>query len=307
MAESEGEVTLIDVKNRYMAVISANNMIKIFDISRRQYKQIGVTRKFELKAGELLGEIKDISLSADGKKLCILADQSPFPSIRIPDTKFYIYDIDMDSFMEMEVTANRVPCECFWDQHDPRLLAVETEYIKDISKGLEGNLSGEMAQHEIGGLNSDEIEDDFKKKEDEFRGKTLETYFVTTDYKVKRQDSIKFEEGDETLLGVSVPYFYFMGRQVEEGDDEAQQQQQLEENKTQSNSSNMIILRRPMKDFLGLENVDEATKKAIMNFSFFLTVGNMDEAYNSVRNIKNNNVWQNMAQMCVKTKRLDVA
>ncbi len=69
----------------------------------------------------------------------------------------------------------------------------------------------------------------------------------------------------------------------------------------------MIILRRPMKDFLGLENVDEATKKAIMNFSFYLTVGNMDEAYNSVRNIKNNTVWQNMAQMCVKTKRLDVA
>lgn len=57
----------------------------------------------------------------------------------------------------------------------------------------------------------------------------------------------------------------------------------------------MIILRRPMKDFLGLEHVDEQTKKAIMNFSFFLTVGNMDEAYNSVRNIKNNTVWQNMA------------
>ena len=44
-----------------------------------------------------------------------------------------------------------------------------------------------------------------------------------------------------------------------------------------------------------------------MNFSHFLTVGNMDEAYNSVRNIHNNTVWQNMAQMCVKTKRLDVA
>ncbi len=62
-----------------------------------------------------------------------------------------------------------------------------------------------------------------------------------------------------------------------------------------------------MKDFIGLETVDEATKKAIMNFSFYLTVGNMDEAYNSVRNIKNNTVWQNMAQMCVKTKRIDVA
>jgi hypothetical protein len=38
MAESEGEVTLMDVKARYMAVVTANSMIKIFDISRRQYK-----------------------------------------------------------------------------------------------------------------------------------------------------------------------------------------------------------------------------------------------------------------------------
>lgn len=56
-----------------------------------------------------------MALNAEGKKLCILADQTPFPSIRIPDTKFYIYDIDMDSFMEMEISPNRVPVECFWD------------------------------------------------------------------------------------------------------------------------------------------------------------------------------------------------
>jgi len=69
----------------------------------------------------------------------------------------------------------------------------------------------------------------------------------------------------------------------------------------------MLIVRKPMKDFVGLEHVDETIRKAIMNFSHYLTVGNMDEAYNSVRNIKNQTVWQNMAQMCVKTKRIDVA
>jgi hypothetical protein len=132
MAEAEGEVTLMDVKGRYMAVVTQNNMIKIFDISRRQYKQIGVTRKFEIKNGEPLGEIKDIQLNCEGKKLCILADQSPFPNVRIPDTKFYIYDVDMDNFMEMEISKNRVPIECFWDQSDPRLLAIETDYVKDL-------------------------------------------------------------------------------------------------------------------------------------------------------------------------------
>ena len=92
-----------------------------------------------------------------------------------------------------------------------------------------------------------------------------------------------------------------MGRKIEDEDEDD------EDKEEEKGSSNMIILRKPMKDFSGLENVSEEIKQSIMNFSFYLTVGNMDEAYNSVRNIKNNNVWNNMAQMCVKTKRLDVA
>lgn len=131
MTESDGEVSLMDIKGRYLAVTTANNNIKLYDIARSQIKQIGVTRKFEIKSGESLGEIKDISLNIDGKKMCILADQSPFQSIKIPDTKFYIYDVDMDSFMEMKVNKNRVPVECYWDQTDSRLFAIETEYVKD--------------------------------------------------------------------------------------------------------------------------------------------------------------------------------
>ena len=67
--------------------------------------------------------------------------------------------------MEMEVSNSRVPIECFWDQSDPRLLAVETEYIKDISAGkgtFEGG-SQDIANQEIGGINTEEIENDFKK------------------------------------------------------------------------------------------------------------------------------------------------
>ena len=157
-------------------------MIKIFDISRRQYKQIGVTRKFEIKNGEPLGEIKDIQLNCDGKKLCILADQSPFPTVRIPDVKFYIYDVDMDNFMEMEVSPNRVPVECFWDLSDTRLLSIETEYVKDLTaKPADGT---DPVTSPIG--DQDAGIDGIKKKEEEFTGKSLETFFVTTDYKVKR-------------------------------------------------------------------------------------------------------------------------
>jgi len=79
-----------------------------------------------------------------------------------------------------------------------------------------------------------------------------------------------------------------MGRKVESEEEEQNDQNQ---DPAKPSGSNMIILRKPMKDFVGLESVDEQIKKAILNFSFYLTVGNMDEAYNSVRNIKNNTVW----------------
>lgn len=133
-----------------------------------------------------------MQLNCEGKKLCILADQTPFPTVRIPDTKFYIYDVDMDNFMGMEVSPNRVPIECFWDQSDPRLLAVETEYVKDLVSATPalpttaatptGGAGAKVDDHK----DDKDHSDDAKKKDDDFAGKTLETFFVTTDYKVKR-------------------------------------------------------------------------------------------------------------------------
>jgi intraflagellar transport protein 140 len=62
-----------------------------------------------------------------------------------------------------------------------------------------------------------------------------------------------------------------------------------------------------MRDFIGMENIDDTTKEAILNFSYYLSTGNMDEAYKAVKLIQSANVWENMAHMCVKTRRLDVA
>lgn len=64
---------------------------------------------------------------------------------------------------------------------------------------------------------------------------------------------IKFDEGEETLLGVQVPYFYYMGRKPVEEDD-GEDVPVTPANGEPKNA--MIILRKPMKDFVGLENVE---------------------------------------------------
>lgn len=52
----------------------------------------------------------------------------------------------MDKFMEQEVSINRVPMDAFWDQNDPRLFGIETEYVKDLSKEADAEESQIMGR-----------------------------------------------------------------------------------------------------------------------------------------------------------------
>ena len=47
-----------------------------------------------------------------------------------------------------------------------------------------------------------------------------------------------------------------------------------------------MVSRKSMRDFVGLETADKGTKDAMMNFSYYLTIGNMDEAFKAIKLIK---------------------
>lgn len=47
-----------------------------------------------------------------------------------------------------------------------------------------------------------------------------------------------------------------------------------------------MAARRPMRDFIGLGDCDKTTQDAMLNFSFYLTAGDMDEAFKSIKLIK---------------------
>ena len=77
----------------------------------------------------------------------------------------------MDNFMEFQVANNRVPLEAFWDDKDHRLLAVETEYVKDLSGNKGSALDQTATEGQIKpGLDNiklEEIDNDFKNKRSE--------------------------------------------------------------------------------------------------------------------------------------------
>lgn len=62
-----------------------------------------------------------------------------------------------------------------------------------------------------------------------------------------------------------------------------------------------------MSNFKGIEACNESTRKLILDFSLFIADGKMDEAFRCIRSIQSNVVWENLARMCVRSGRLDVA
>lgn len=54
----------------------------------------------------------------------------------------------------------------------------------------------------------------------------------------------------------------------------------------QSPVSLSLVLRRTHRDFVGLEDAEQSSKAAMMDFSFYLTLGDMDEAFKAIKVIK---------------------
>lgn len=62
-----------------------------------------------------------------------------------------------------------------------------------------------------------------------------------------------------------------------------------------------------MQGFDKMAYDDDAVRSALLDFSYNLAINNMDEAFRAVKTIKSTTVWGNMAHLCIKNKRLDVA
>lgn len=111
------------------------------------------------------------------------------------------------------------------------------------------------------------------------------TFFYTYETGIKAQDRFVLKHSTLDIFALKIPYFYAVERV--KGD--------------------YMIKKTTLHDFQKINHDDELIKNSILNFSFHLTSGNLDEAYKSVKNIQNSAIWEKMAIMCVKCKRLDVA
>ncbi|XP_070580461.1 intraflagellar transport protein 140 homolog isoform X2 [Ptychodera flava] len=305
-SEIEGEPISLDINGYFMVVGTSTGYIKVFDLSRREAK-LHTNPKCLLESLPKFGTIVSAKINCNGTKVSVL---STAPS-GVPEPTMYVWDVDMDTTTNFDFAvghgeqedfsqsdekeedqtdvergrseaardiAGRYPVSHYWDPQEPKLMVCEAKLLPTTEQTTpkKSLMSSVYVQPEV----------------------VIVSLFSTLEHGVMLQDSFAVSENHNAFMGLEVPYFYFVKKLGEIGPDDP--------HSPLSNLGNAVA-RQVMRDFVGLEDGDKSARDAMMNFSYYLTIGNMDEAFKAIKLIKSESVWENMAKMCVKTRRLDVA
>ncbi|XP_012866719.1 PREDICTED: intraflagellar transport protein 140 homolog [Dipodomys ordii] len=316
-SESEGNPCILDICGTFLVVGTDLAHFKSFDLSRREAKvHCNCKNLAELLPG--VGAISSLRCNASGSKISILLSKTD----NSPDSKLCFYDVEMDmvtvfdfktgqidqretlSFNGHETNKNRVfadesltnyiPVSHFWDQSEPRLFVCEA--VQEAH-----GASPQAAERQP------PLEDSSRRSE----GVLILSFFASEEHGFLLHDSFPLPSAYQTLLGVEIPHYYFTKKLLFQrgGLYSTVPGEAGTEDKVDSDHHQIpqMVAKKPLRDFVGLEDCDKPTRDAMLNFSFFATIGDMDEAFKSIKLIKSEAVWENMARMCVKTQRLDVA
>lgn len=328
-SEVEGQPVCLDICGTYLLIGTEIGVLKVFDLSRREAKPHSHPKNLhDLVPG--FGGLLACKVNCNGTKVSTVVKMN---GVNQADSKLYFWDIDTDSLSyfnfdsgkgeqddyppeqmvgmqagsAIEISdadrgkdqaakdiAGRFPMQHFWDAHDPKLIVCEAKVLPRV-----------------------EIKDEKTVKQRASLTKAVEdgpveimvvSLFCTPENGILIQDSFTLSDEFSRMLGIEVPYHYFVRKSESHDEDQVNNDASiLIRPDTGKIIYPKLVSRHTMRDFVGLEKSDKATREAMLNFSYYLTIGNMDEAFKAIKLIKSESVWENMAKMCVKSRRLDVA
>lgn len=314
--EAEGKPILLSLQNKYLGVGTDRGFVRVFDLSRRDPKATGSMGNFLDSYGDetKFSVMRSIAVNADGTRVCILAERIEGAlKIRTPLSKLILFQTDLNIFQQYDFGANRYPMSVFFDPLEPRLLACETykhrqEPGGQAPAGNNNQISADAPakDKDDAGKSAADNQSTNAPRGNAISEKEITIMFASNDHGILMQDTFDLDVKYNSLLGIQAPRVYL----IAQVDTNLNSDKLSSANNLAAKSSAEVtsyLRTKVMRDFVGLDKVDDTARQALIDFCFHMTTGNMDEAYRSVKLIDNQSVWENMAHMCVKTKRLDVA
>ena len=286
-AGSDGVPVLIDVLGDFCVIVTANNMMKVFRVSSRDLRQIGPTRPLKQAIGE--GRVlTSVRVNSRGKKVAFLTKQTHSAK---DDTMIWVYDLDTDQVANNDFSEmNQQPVAVYWNTSGA---------IGNTNGGATNDLEHLLLTCETTSLSSKAgvTIDESMTSATELEGaptatgaNNVWTLFATTTSVVVHH-SFALNRDQICLLGCTVPNLYMCAAPTGSLDPK----------------DHRLDVKR-LRDFEGMQaEGDGKIRDALMAFSYYATVGNMDEAYRAVKQVKDVSVWHNLAKLCVATRRIDVA
>ncbi|ESO81986.1 hypothetical protein LOTGIDRAFT_223604 [Lottia gigantea] len=312
--DMEGVPIYLDICGNYLTVATDTGLVRVYDLSRREAKA-HTNPKILSDIIPGFGTILSAKCNCTGNRVSVLIQNTD----KYTDPKLYFWDVENDTvqYFNFETgrgeqddytatsdgepedsdtndaekgknqaakdIAGRIPISHYWDMMESKLLVCEAQYVPPATpKDKNDNLL--KRSHSI----NKHVE------------KMIVSLFCTPENGVLIQDSFPMSVQHNKLLGIEVPNLYFAKNVTQQQSDHVVDEDAMA-------IYPKLVARRVMRDFVGLESSDKSTRDAMMNFSYYLTIGNMDEAFKAIKLIKSESVWENMAKMCVKSRRLDVA
>lgn len=271
----EGQISFIDVCRSFLVAATSQGFLNVWDISRREAKALTNTPSVADYFVEF-GKLISTRINSNGTLISMLFEKHHHLEVWNVESSTFLASYSVkncngktDSCCSWLETSKII--SHFWDPEEPRILACELQPTAGTSVT---NLGSKLK---------------------------IALFFVTSEHGIMVHDTVELD--DEMfirLMGVQIPNYYAIKWH--------HQSETSVNTATVPANASRFVEKISMKDFAGLEEGDHSTRNALMNFNFNLTIGNMDEAFKSIKKIKcNDKVWENMARTCVKTKRLDVA
>lgn len=63
----------------------------------------------------MLGKIKSVAVNIDGSKVGIICDKRMSKAEFTASTWFFVYDVELDTFMKYDLGNNKTPLHFYWD------------------------------------------------------------------------------------------------------------------------------------------------------------------------------------------------
>ncbi|RZF46866.1 hypothetical protein LSTR_LSTR008247 [Laodelphax striatellus] len=262
----------LSASSSHLVVYTMSGVLHVWDLTRREAKAVCPPKDL-MESLDDFGEVICARVNANGTRVSLSVagvNLLPLPAV-------YVWDLENDSLSCHSFSADkssdtkRFVVNHFWDEQEPRLLVCEAKRLPpEVS--LKSHLTSDQSS----------LPTDADK-----HLTVLTSLAYSSSHGILVQDVMPAPEHFVSLLAVDTPYLIVLVKPP---------------NQQRVTSSKIL-----MKDFEGLENCDSATRAAVHNFSFCLSVGDIDQAFKTIRHVKSVAVWSTLAKLCVKTRRLDVA